>query len=69
MENVYVFDIASICIHEEELLRQITFHQKYRRSHNETDILKIDIRTIRRDLWSEYNYLGGFFMETFIFDW
>ena len=27
--NVYVFDIGSICIHG-ELLRQFTFHQKYR---------------------------------------
>ena len=28
--NVYVFDIGSICIHGKELLRQFTFHQKYR---------------------------------------
>ena len=27
MENVYVFYIASICIHGEELLRQFAFHQ------------------------------------------
>ena len=33
--NVYVFHIASICIHGEELLRKFTFHQQYRRSHNE----------------------------------
>ena len=26
-ECVYVFDITSICIHGEELLRQFTFHQ------------------------------------------
>ena len=39
MGNVYVFDITSICIHGKELLRQFTFHQKYRkRSHNETDV-------------------------------
>ena len=58
MVNVYVFYIASICIHGEDLLRQYAFHQKYRRSHNETDvrhIWEIDIRTVRRDLWSEYN--------------
>ena len=70
MGNVYVFYITSICIHGEELLRQFTFHQKYRRSHNATDvrhIWEIDIRTIRRDLWSEYNELGRFFMEVFIF--
>ena len=41
MENVYVFNIASICIHGEELLRQLAFHQKYRRSHNETDVRHI----------------------------
>ena len=72
MENVYVFYITSTCIHGEELLRQFTFHQKYRRSHNETDvrhIWEIDIRTIRRDLWSEYNQLGRFFMEVSIFGW
>ena len=28
MANVYVFYIASICIHGEELLRQFAFHQK-----------------------------------------
>ena len=28
MGNVYVFNIASICIHGEELLRQLAFHQK-----------------------------------------
>ena len=27
-ENVHVFNIASICIHGEELLRQLAFHQK-----------------------------------------
>ena len=31
MENVHVFYIASICIHGEELLRQLAFHQKYRK--------------------------------------
>ena len=41
MVNVYVFYIASICIHGEELLRQLAFHQKYRRSHNETDVRHI----------------------------
>ena len=28
MENVYVFNIASICIHGEELLRQLAFQSK-----------------------------------------
>ena len=41
MGNVFVFYIASICIHAEELLRQLAFHQKYRRSHNETDVRHI----------------------------
>ena len=49
--NVYVFDSGSICIHGEELLRQFTFHQKYREQyHFETDvwhIWKVDSRTIR----------------------
>ena len=28
MENVYVSDITSICVHGKELVRQFTFHQK-----------------------------------------
>ena len=40
MENVYVFYIASICIHGKELLRKIYIPSKYRkRYHNETDVL------------------------------
>ena len=35
------FYITSICIHGEGLIRQFTFHQKYRRSHNETDVRHI----------------------------
>ena len=45
----------SVCIHGEELLRQLAFNQKYRRSHKETDvrhIWEIGNRTIRRDLWN-----------------
>ena len=56
IENV--FDIGSIWIHEKELLRKFTFHQKYKRSHHETDvrhIWEITNRTIRRDIWSEHN--------------
>ena len=34
MGNVYVFYITSICINGKELLRQLAFYQKYRRSHN-----------------------------------
>ena len=54
--NVYVFCIASICIHGAELLGQFAVHQKYRRSYTETDVRdswEIDIRTIRRDLWNK----------------
>ena len=50
----------------------LAFHQKYRRSHNETDvrhIWKIDIRTIRWDLWSENNELGRLCIKVFVFDW
>ena len=70
IENVYVFNITSICFHGNGILRKFSFHQKYRkRSHNEKDvwhIWKVDSRTIRWDLWSEYNKLGRFFMETFL---
>ena len=38
MSSIY---IASICIHGEELLRQLAFHQKYGRSHNGTDVRHI----------------------------
>ena len=38
MVNVHVFNTASICIHGEELLRQLAFHQEFKRSHNETDV-------------------------------
>ena len=72
MGNVYVFDMRSICIHSEELLRQLAFHQKYRRSHNETDVRhnwEIDNRTIRPDLWNEYISVGTLFTEVFVFDW
>ena len=73
VENVFVFDITSICIHGKELLRKFTFQQKYRKgSHNETDvwhIWKVDIRRIRWDPWSEDNWLGRLFMEVFVFDW
>ena len=59
LENVYVFNIGSICIHGKEILRKFTFHQKQReQSHNETDvrhIWKVDSRTIRWDLRNEYN--------------
>ena len=41
-ENVYVFNIGSICIHEKELHEKFSVHQKYRkRPHNETDFRHI----------------------------
>ena len=55
MVNVHDFNIASIFVHGKELLRQLAFHQKYKRSHNETNvrhICEIGVRT-RWDLWSE----------------
>ena len=61
LANVHVCNIGSICIHGKELLRQLVFHQKYRRSHNETDvrhIWKVVNRTIRWDLWSETQSTG-----------
>ena len=53
MVNVYVFNIASICIHGEELLRQLAFHQEFKRSHNETGVRQ----------------QGRLLMEVFVFDW
>ena len=48
-------------------------HQKDReRSHFKTevpDVWKVDIRTISWDVWSKWNYLGRFCVETIIFDW
>ena len=70
---VCVFNTGSICIHGKELLRQFALRQKYwERYHFKADvrhIWKVDIGTIRRDLWSEYNELGRFSMEVFIFGW
>ena len=46
--NVHVFNIGVICIHGKELLRQLAFHQEYKRSHDETDvrhIWEIGVRT------------------------
>ena len=71
--NVYVFDFGSISIHGKEILRQFTFHQKYRRrSHFKTDVRHIwkdDSGTIRWDFWSVSNQLGKFSMETINYLW
>ena len=58
MENDHICNIGITGIHGKELPGQSSFHQKYRRSHNETDvrhILEFENRTIRRDPRSEYN--------------
>ena len=36
--NVYVFNFGSICIHGNQLHRKFTFHETYRRPHNETHV-------------------------------
>ena len=41
MENVRVFNIGIICFLGKELLRQLAFHQEYKRSHNETNVRHI----------------------------
>ena len=72
MVNVYVFDITSICIDGEGILRKFALHQKYReQSHNETefDISEKLIVGQSDDLCCEYNQLGTLFMEVFIFGW
>ena len=43
MENVYVFYIASICIHGEELLRQSALHQKKKKTEDLTMKQMFDI--------------------------
>ena len=48
MVNVHVCNIGISCTHGEELLRQLAFHQEYKRSHNETNvrhICEIGVRT------------------------
>ena len=55
LENVHVCNIGISGNHGKELLRQFSFNEKHRRSHNETNvrhICKIGVRT-RWDLWSE----------------
>ena len=70
LESVNIFDIGSICLQGEELLRQFTFHQKYRRKSvieaNVRDIWTVDIGTISWDFFSVSNQLGKFSMETVI---
>ena len=44
--NVYVFYSGSICIHVKELLRQFTFHQKYRENLTLNNIFEISEQLI-----------------------
>ena len=39
--NVHVFNIGISCIHGEELLRQLAFHQEYKRSHTQAKVRHI----------------------------
>ena len=59
MENVYFFDLEASVFMGKNSLENFHSIKKYRkRFHNETDvrhIWKVDSRTIRWDLWSEYN--------------
>ena len=65
--NVYVFNIGSICIHGKELLRNFTFHQKYREeSHFKAGvrhIWEVDSGTNGWDCGSVSNQLGKFSMK------
>ena len=50
VENVYVFDIKSTCIHGEKFFRQFTFFQKKKKTEDLTMkqmFVKVDSRTIR----------------------
>ena len=71
--NVHFFYITSICVHGEKLLRQFTFHQNTGRDLTTKQMFDISekllFRKIKRNLWSELNPFGIFFMETFIFGW
>ena len=64
MVNVYVFYIASICIHGKNYSDNFAFHQKYRRSHNETEKLiteqSDEISGISTNSWedSSWKYLS-----------
>ena len=55
------FDIGSICIHGKNYSENLHSIKNTGKDLNETDvqhIWKVDNRTIRWDLWSEYNKLG-----------
>ena len=57
--NFLVFDSGRICILWKELLRQLTFHEKYRRMYyfeeDVRDIWTVDIGTFGWDFWSNSN--------------
>ena len=41
MVNAHVCNIGISCIHRKELLRQLAFHQEYKRPHNERNVRRI----------------------------
>ena len=41
LENVHVCNIGISCLNGEELLRQVAFHQEYKRSQKETNVRHI----------------------------
>ena len=48
MGDFHAYYIGIICLHGEELLKQLAFHQEYKRSHNETifrHICEIGVQT------------------------
>ena len=65
MGNVHVCNIGISGIHGEELLRQMAFHQEYKRPHNETKC------STHLQNWCLNNMrsMGKLFMEVFVFDW
>ena len=57
MANVYVLDMTSICFHGEELLRQFTFHPKYREQSDE--IFVVTPITWEDSSWKRLSLVGG----------
>ena len=74
MRNVYVFNIASICIHGKESLRKFTFHQKYRNNLTMKQMFDISEKLISEQsdeiygvitidwcdsAWKHFSLIGG----------
>ena len=72
IKNVHVFNIGVICIHGKGFLRQLAFHQDYKRSHNETKFdTSAKLVSEQDEIYGvkTINCLGKLFMEAFVFDW